>query len=278
MLIGTFLGASFLVTGIGAWYLIKGTHQEFARKTFSMGLGVIAILIPLQLFVGDSLAVFMGGHQPAKLQAIEGNWGSTNTGYNIIVVPDQENQRNTVQIAIPCLGSAIVGDWSCSSPTPGLAETAPDQQPPMVFTFWAFRVMFFIAIGIFAITAIGIVLRLRGKLYSTRWFHWLALSTIPAGILAVIGGWITSETGRQPWVVYGQLLTSDAVSPLSPYVVLGSLIAFAVIYTILLSLYVYYIVRLVRAGPDDPEATATAPERSPSRPGREASSPEASVR
>jgi cytochrome d ubiquinol oxidase subunit I len=116
-------------------------------------------------------------------------------------------------------------------------------------------------VAIFVLTAIGTLLRLRGRLYSARWFHWLALLMLPSGVVAIIAGWVTAETGRQPWVVYGQLLTSNAVSPLNPYVVLGSLLAFVGTYATLLAIYVYYVVRLVRFGPDDPEATSIAPRR-----------------
>jgi cytochrome bd ubiquinol oxidase subunit I len=261
MLIGVLLAASLLVTGVGAWYLIRGTHRDFARRTFSLGLGVISILIPIQLFVGDSVARFMIVNQPSKIEAMEGNWNSTNTGWNVFVIPDQQDQRNLVQVSIPCYGSILAGDWSCQTPVPGLKNTPPERQPPMVFTFWGFRTMFYMAAAIFVLTATGTLLRLRGRLYSTKWFHWLALLLLPSGVLAIIAGWVTAETGRQPWVVYGQLLTSNAVSPLSPYLVLGSLLAFVGTYAALLSIYIYYVVRLVRAGPDDPEATSIAPRR-----------------
>jgi cytochrome d ubiquinol oxidase subunit I len=86
----------------------------------------------------------------------------------------------------------------------------------MVFPFWGFRLMFYPSIMMFTVLASSIVLRLRGRLYSARWFHDFALWMTPAGILAIIGGWITAETGRQPWVVFGQERTADAVSPLNP--------------------------------------------------------------
>jgi cytochrome d ubiquinol oxidase subunit I len=202
----------------------------------------------------------MAVNQPPKIEAMEGNWNSTNTGWNVFVIPDQQAERNLVQVAIPCYGSIVdFRDWTCSTPTPGLKNTPPDTQPPMVFVFWGFRVMVFLAFAMLGITIMGIRLRLHGRLYSARWFHWLSLLILPSGILAVIAGWVTAETGRQPWVVYGQLLTADAVSPLNPYVVLGSLLAFVATYATLLAIYVYYVVRLTRLGPDDPEATSIGP-------------------
>lgn len=260
VLLGVLISASLLITGVAAWYLLKRQHLEFARRTFSLGLGIISILIPLQLYMGDTVALAMGGFQPGKIQALEGNWDSNNTGYNLLIIPDQSGQRNIVQIGIPGLGSIILNrDFTLTKTFPGLRQTPVDQQPPMVYVFYGFRVMFYLAIMMFTVTAAGVLLRLRGRLYTTRWFHWLTLIMAPAGVLAVVGGWVTAETGRQPYVVYGQLLTSKAVSPLNPAVVLSSLILFVIIYLVLLTLYITYLVRTIRTGPVEtfPEAVAT---------------------
>lgn len=252
ILIGVFISASFLVTGTAAWYLIKRQHLEFARRTFSLGLGIISILIPLQIGVGDLLAKAMGGFQPAKSLAIQGNWDNTNTGYNLFIIPDQENQRNLVQIAFPGMGSIIVErDFTLKKPVPGMSKIPRDLQPPMVFVFYGFRVMFFLAIIMFFTIGIAALLRLRGQLYTSRWFHWLLLILLPAGTLAVIGGWVTAETGRQPFVVYGKLLTTDAVSPLNGPVVLTSLTLFSLTYIALLTIYIAYFVRTVARGPEE---------------------------
>lgn len=256
MLVGVLLSAAFLVTGTAAYYLLRGVHLPFARRTFSVGLGIISLLIPVQLYLGDSLAFFMGNEQPPKLEAFEGNWTSGNTGYNLLVIPDQAQQRNLLQIDLPCLGSIIAEDWTCQTPLPGLAETPPDLQPPMLFTFYGFRLMFYAAILMFTVTAIGVVLRLRGRLYTTRWFHRLVFWMLPAGVLAIIGGWVTSETGRQPWVVYGQLRTADAVSPLAPGAVVASLTLFLLTYAALLTLYIFYVARAIRRGPGEEAAPA----------------------
>ena len=259
LLLGVLLAASFVVTGTAAWYLLKRRHLEFARLTFSLGLGVISILIPLQLWMGDTLAGQVLDFQPPKLIAFEGNWDSTNTGYNLFIIPDQEGQRNLVQIGIPCLGSLIVRrDFTCSEPVPGLKLVPPALQPPMVFAFYGFHLMFYISMLIFAVTACGILLRLRGRLYTARWFHRFVLFMFPAGIVAVICGWIAAETGRQPYVVYGQLTTAAAVSPLAPGVVVASLTAFVLIYLTLLTLYIVYLVRTIRRGPEDVPQLAPA--------------------
>ena len=111
--------------------------------------------------------------------------------------------------------------------------------------------------------AASIVLRLRGRLYTARWFHRLVLWTTPAGILAIIGGWILAETGRQPWVVWGQMRTVDAVSPLSAAVVVATAAIFICLYVGLLAIWIAYYVRTVERGPV--EAAVGTPARDKSR-------------
>lgn len=251
MLIGVLLSAAFLVTGIGAWYLLRRRHLEFSRRTFSIGLGVISILIPLQLFVGDSLAFAMESYQPPKMLAAEGNWNSTNTGDYLFIITDQQDQRNIVEIGVPFMGSIIWNhDFTLTKPVPGLQTVPPPLQPPMVSVFYGFHLMVYLAILMFFVGFLSLLLRLRGRLYTTRWFQWLALVMTPAGLVAIIGGWVTAETGRQPWVVYGKLATSSAVSPLSPGLVVASLIGFIATYVGLLTIYLVYLVRTVRRGPE----------------------------
>jgi cytochrome d ubiquinol oxidase subunit I len=187
--------------------------------------------------------------QPSKVQALEGNFTSTNTGWNVFVIPDQVNQRNVVQISIPCLGSVFYQDLTCQAPTPGLSQTPIDEQPQLAFPFWGFRIMFYLATVMFVVMAASIVLRLRGRLYTARWFHRLVLWTTPSGILAIIGGWILAETGRQPWVVWEQLRTADAVSPLSAPVVVATAAIFICLYVALLAIWIACYVPTVQGGP-----------------------------
>jgi cytochrome d ubiquinol oxidase subunit I len=102
-----------------------------------------------------------------------------------------------------------------------------------------------------AVAMAGVILRLRGRLYSTGWFHKLLLWMIPSGFLAIWGGWVLAETGRQPWLVYGKLLTAAAVSPLKTWPVIISLTAFVLLYVGLLGTYIWYVARAVREGPGD---------------------------
>src|SRR5215217_3505376 len=254
MLVGALIAAAWFISGISAWYLLKRRHLPIARRGVSVALGVLSVLVPLQIFVGDDVAGgYVAKYKLPQLEAMEGNWSSTNTGENMIVIPDQGAAKNEWQVTIPGLGSAIGGkDWSGHTATPGLDLTPKRLRPMMLPTFYAFRAMWWPTVLMTAVILGGIVLRLRDRLYSARWFHKLLVGLVPIGFVAIWAGWVLAETGRQPWLVYGQLPTAAAVSPLKPWAVLTSLTVFVVLYVALLATYVWYVVRAVREGPGDP--------------------------
>jgi cytochrome d ubiquinol oxidase subunit I len=258
MLLAVLISGAIFIAGISAYYLIKNRAHGFARRSLSIALGVAALLLPVQLLVGDGVAGNVDvPYQLSKLEAIEGNWQNGNTGWVIFAIPDQAAARNIVQISVPWLGSAIAKDPTGKTATPGLDNTPVADRPDMAATFWGFRAMFFASLFMFATAFLGVVLRLRGRLWESRRFHKFVLWTTPVGILAILGGWITSEAGRQPWVVFGLLRTSAAVSKLAPGTVLFSVIGFSLIYLVLLVAYIVYIVHTVKIGPerDDPRLT-----------------------
>ncbi len=125
MVAAVLISASFFVAGIGAYYLVKGRTLPFARRSVSIALGVAAMLLPVQVFLGDSVANHELPYQPSKAEAVEGNWNNVNTGWVIFAIPDQQAQRNIAQVSIPCLGSAFYRDLSCKTPTAGLLRTLP---------------------------------------------------------------------------------------------------------------------------------------------------------
>jgi cytochrome bd ubiquinol oxidase subunit I len=251
MLLAVLIAAAWLIAGVAAYYLIKGRVPQFARRTFSLALGVLFLLLPVQLDVGDHVAGdVVGKYQLPKLEAMEGNWNSRNTGYNVFVIPDMGEQRDKVQITIPLLGSYISKDLSGHTPLPGLSSTPPGDRPNMWTTFFGFRTMFYSSMVMFFAAMTGVVLRLRRRLFTARWFHKLVLAMTPIGVIAIIGGWVTAETGRQPWVVYGHLRTSAAVSHLATPSLLFSFAGFLAIYLFMLTAYIVYVVRTVRQGPE----------------------------
>jgi cytochrome d ubiquinol oxidase subunit I len=263
MVLAVLISASFFVAGIGAYYLVKGREPQVARRSVSIALGVAAILLPVQIFVGDHTAGAVLPHQLSKLEALEGNWANGNTGFVLFAIPDQQAQRNIAELDIPCLGSALNKDLTCDTAIPGLDLTAKADQPDMAAVFWGFRVMFLGGLLMFGITFYATILRLRDKLWTSRRFHRFLMWTTPVGILAVLGGWTTAETGRQPWVVYGQLRTADAVSHLAPGEVVFSALGFALLYLAMLAAYIGYIIHTMRIGPERDRPPAPHPDSDP---------------
>ncbi|TPK78116.1 cytochrome ubiquinol oxidase subunit I [Mesorhizobium sp. B2-4-17] len=260
MLTAAWITGSFAVAGIGAWYLLHGRHEAFARRTVSMGTGFAVVLIGVQVFLGDILYGQMLQHQPAKMQAAEGFWDKQSpspAAYNWIIIPDQKNQRNLLQIGTPWLGSIWL-THSLTGRVEGLSNTPPDQQPYMGLVFYGFRVMYGLAIVMFTVGIAGLWLRWRRRLFTTRWFLWVLVWMTPSGVLATLGGWYLAETGRQPWVIYGLLRTVDAVSPVPAGILLTTLIAFACVYALFLGAFLIFAARLVAKGPADAPAHAEA--------------------
>jgi cytochrome d ubiquinol oxidase subunit I len=259
MLVAVLISASFFVAGIGAYYLVKGREVRFARRSVSVALGVAAILLPVQMFVGDHVASTVFPLQAAKGAADEGNWTSGNTGYVIFAIPDQQAQRNIVQVSIPCLGSAFYGDLSCQTKIPGLDLIPKADQPNMAAVFWGFRAMWYAALLMFGAAFYATILRFRRKLWTSRRFHRFLLWLSPVGILAILGGWVIAETGRQPWIVFGLLRTSTTVSQLAPGEILFSVLGFSLLYLVMFVAYVAYIVHAVRIGPERDRVLSAEP-------------------
>jgi cytochrome d ubiquinol oxidase subunit I len=260
MLTAAYITGSFLVAGVGAWYLLRGEHVLFGRRTVSMGTAFATILIATQVFLGDILYGKMVQLQPAKMQAAEGFWDKQSESpapYYWIIVPDQEHQRNRFALGIPVLGSIWL-THSLDGRVDGLKNTPVDRQPQMGWVFYGFRVMYGIAIVMFGVAVASLWLRWQGRLFANRWFLRTLVAMTPSGIVATLGGWYLAETGRQPWVIYGILRTLDAVSPVPADALLSSLIAFICIYALFLTAFVLFALRMIRRGPQGAPAQAEA--------------------
>jgi cytochrome bd ubiquinol oxidase subunit I len=265
MLVGVLLTAAWFIAGISAWYFVKGRHLPVARRGLSVALGVLVVALPLQMFLGDTAAgTYVAKYKLPELIAMEGNWNSNNTGENIIIVPKPSAEKNSWQVTIPWMGSAIAKDWSGKTPTPGIKTVPKALRPPLLPVFYGFHAMWVPTLLMMWAVVTSIALRLRGRLYTARWFHKLLVWMTPIGFLGIWGGWVTAETGRQPWIVYGKLLTAQAVSPLKPVPVLVSLILFIAFYLTLFGVFARYVVRAVREGPGDgPLVEPAAPSLQP---------------
>lgn len=253
--IAAYLTTALAVGGVGAWHLLRDRANPHARKMFSMAMWMAALVAPVQIFVGDLHGLNTLEHQPAKVMAMEGHYTSHPSGAPLILfgLPSDEDQRVHYALEIPKASSLIL-KHDPDAPLAGLDTIPADERPPVPLVFWAFRVM--VAIG-FAMLGLGLwslVARARGRLYDWRWLHRAALVMGPSGFVAVIAGWITTEVGRQPWVVYGLLRTADAASPLDAPAVGASLLAFVVVYFAVFGVGTWYVLRLMKASPrpDEP--------------------------
>lgn len=260
MLMAAYLTASFLIAGIGAWYLLQGKHLAFARKTVALGTAFATILIAVQVFLGDILYGTMLHYQPSKMQAAEGFWGKQSQSpapYYWIIVPDQRNQRNRIAIGMPWLGSIWL-THSLHGRVEGLSNTPRDRQPNMGMVFYSFRIMYGIAILMFTVGIASIWHRVRGTLFSSRPFLLLLVWMTPCGVIATLGGWYVAETGRQPWVIYGMLRTADAVSPVPGHAFMSTLVAFVCAYSLFMAAFLYFTFRIIRRGPIEVSVHAEA--------------------
>jgi cytochrome d ubiquinol oxidase subunit I len=270
MVTAAYLTASFMVAGVGAWYLLRGKHQHFARRTVALGTAFASVLIAGQVFIGDIVYGTMLKYQPSKMQAAEGFWEKNSQSpapYYWIIIPDQNNQRNRFALGIPYLGSIWL-THSLDGRVEGLKNTPRDSQPIMGMVFYAFRIMYGLAIVMFAVGVASLWLRLRGRLFSSRWFLWMLVFMTPSGIIATLAGWYVAETGRQPWVIYGILRTVDAMSPVPAQALLSSLIAFVCVYAVFIIVFLTFTFRIIRRGPAEapPHAEASGSLKNAFRP------------
>jgi cytochrome d ubiquinol oxidase subunit I len=249
MLTAAYLTTAFVVLAVGARYLVAGRHEADGRTMVRMAIGMIAVLAPLQLFIGDQHGLNTLAHQPMKIAAIEGHWDGSKPGdLELFAWPDEKNEINRFSVAIP-RGASLILRHDPNGLFPGLKSVPPDQRPPVKPVFFAFRIMVGIGLTMIAIGLFGAFLWWRGRLTTTRWYLQIAQYGWWLGFVAVLCGWITTEVGRQPWVAYGILRTADAISPVSAASVLTSLILFVVVYAIVFTMGIYYINRLIARGP-----------------------------
>jgi cytochrome bd ubiquinol oxidase subunit I len=256
MLNASFLTAGFVVLAVGARHLLANRHVEEAQTMVRMGVGLAVILAPLQLFLGDQHGLNTLAHQPIKVAAMEAHWDGSKPGdFHIFAWPDDKAERNWFEISIP-RGASLVLTHDPNGLFPGLTSVPPSERPPVAPVFFAFRIM--LAIGFFMIAAAlyGAWLMWRGSLFTTRWYLKIAAHTWWTGFVAVIAGWVVTETGRQPWLVQGILRTADAVSPVPAASVATTLALFVVVYGVVFSFGIYYINRLIAKGPQDHAPTA----------------------
>ena len=251
MALASFLTAGFVVVGISAWHLRRGVSVTASRKALGMTFVFLAFVAPAQLFVGDLHGLNTLEHQPVKVAAMEGNW-ETRQGVPLLLfaVPDSKNERNRLEIGIPKLASLIL-THDMDGEVPGLMDWPAEERPPVGIVFWSFRIMVGIGMLMIAVALTGLVLRIRGRLHTARHFLRLCSWMIPLPFIAVLAGWITTEVGRQPWIIYGQMTLAEGLTPsLTGGMALFTLIGYLLVYAGVFVAGVYYLSRVMRKGPE----------------------------
>ena len=257
-----FLTTGFVVIGVACYHLRKGQFVAESRKMLSMTLWLVTVLAPLQVFLGDRHGLNTLQYQPIKVAAMEGNW-HRQAGAPLLLFawPDQAAAENRYEIGIPGLASLVLRH-DMNGEIPGLTEVPPEDRPPVAVVFWAFRIMVGVGLAMLGLVAVGLWLRARRTLFTTAWFQRLCLWASPIGFVAVLAGWTVTETGRQPWVIYGLLRTRDAVSPsLTGFDVALSLAIYVVVYLFVFGFGLILLLRLMRTIPiehDGPAPEASA--------------------
>jgi cytochrome d ubiquinol oxidase subunit I len=261
--IAAYLTTALTVGGVSAWHLLRDRADRHARLMFSMAMWMATLVAPLQLIAGDQQGLNTLAHQPAKVLAMEGHFTSHPHGAPLILVgfPSQTEGRVKAAIEIPRLGSLIL-KHDINAPVAGL-ETFPRRDwPPVAIVFWSFRIMVGLGVLMILLGLTSLAARGFGRLYDWRLLHWFALAMSPAGYVAVIAGWVTTEVGRQPWTVYGLLRTADSLSPIAAPAIATSLAAFAIVYFIVFAAGFAYLLRLMARAPAAADSGApTAPIR-----------------
>lgn len=244
-----YLATGFTVIGVGAYHLRRGRFVEESKTMIAMGVLLASVLVPLQLVIGDLHGVNTLAHQPQKLAAIEGIW-ETRAGQPAVIfaIPDETAERNRAELAIPKLASLYL-THSFEGVVRGLKDFARADRPPVLPVFFSFRIMVGMWVIMLLLTLWAWWLAWRGRLYDTPAYLRAATWAIPVGYIAVTAGWVTTEVGRQPFVVYGHLRTAEAVSPnLTGGDVLASLLIYIAVYIVVFGVGAYYLVKLGQGG------------------------------
>jgi cytochrome d ubiquinol oxidase subunit I len=255
MTLAAFLATALFVGASGAWHLLRGRSTPTVRAMFSMAMWMLLITAPIQIAAGDAHGLNTLRHQPAKIAALEGHWQNTageSLPLILVGVPDMKAERTRYALEVPYLGSLVL-THQLHGQIPGLKETSPEDRPKATIIFFTFRLMVGLGVLMLLLGLWGLWLRVRRRLYDTRIFLRFATAMGPAGLIALLAGWMTTEIGRQPWVVYGVLRTRDAVSSHSVLALSTTLSIFVVMYFAVFGTGVSYMLKLVAKGPREGE-------------------------
>jgi len=249
MVLAAFISTAMVVGGVSAVYLLKGRFVDRAGVMLKLALAFLAIVIPIQIVIGDMAGLKVREYQPAKLAAIEARW-ETESGVPLALFawPDEQAETNRYALEVPRLGSLIL-THSWDGEVKGLKDFPRDERPPVKIPFFSFRVMVGLGLLMLALALLGLWRWKRGSLLRDRWYLKAWVVMIPSGFIALLTGWWVAEVGRQPWVVQGLMRTSQAATVLPASSVLASLVTFVVVYLGIFGAGIWYLFKLFRDGP-----------------------------
>jgi cytochrome d ubiquinol oxidase subunit I len=255
-LLASTLTASFLIAGLSAWQLLRGTSNGGTQRALRTAVVAAAIAIPLQIVAGDMHGLNTLEHQPAKIAAIEGIWHTEKSApLTLFGWPNEKEGRTDFAIQVPKMASLILAH-DIDAELKGLNEF-PNAHPPVAPVFWSFRVMVGMGMLMLAVSWWAAWTLWRKRALS-RWQLRLLAGMTFSGWVATIAGWCVTEIGRQPFLVYGQLRTADLVAQHAPGLVLTTLLAYLAVYLFLLSAYVLVLMYMAEhpamPTPDTPQS------------------------
>jgi cytochrome d ubiquinol oxidase subunit I len=266
--LAAFLSVALVVGATGAYHLLRDGRRgrpstEAVRVMFSMAMGMILVAAPLQMIAGDTQGLNTLKYQPAKIAAIEGDWTTRGRAPEILFgIPNMQTEHTDYAVEVPLLGSLIL-THSLDGRIPGLKDFPREDRPDSPVVFFAFRIMVGLGVLMLTLGLFGLLLRLRGSLYENVWLQRFAVAMAPAGFIALLCGWVTTEVGRQPYTVYGVLRTADSVSPIALPGIATSMAVFVVVYFIVFGAGLVILLRMMGAEPHYGEAGPDA--RDPTR-------------
>jgi len=251
MLLASYLTGAFCVAATGAWYVLRREYHAESRIMLRMGLGLAAVLIPVQLFFGHLCGEYVNTYQPSKMAAIEARWNDEKPASEVLIGwPDVENRRNLYAITLPPPFGSLIDSDSLTAGETGLNSIPRENWPPVLIPFFGFRIMVGCGVVMLGLAWLGSYLSLKHRLERNRFLLWLTFLSFPLPFIAIVTGWFTAEVGRQPWVVYGVLRTADAMTPfLTTRAATISLVIFCAVYAFIFSFGTFYVYRLIRTGP-----------------------------
>ncbi len=252
VLSGAWLAGAFLVISVSAYYILKNKHLEFAKSSLKIGLVFAMFASLFQLYTGHASAVGVSENQPAKLAAMEAHYDSSAVApLYLFGWVNKDKQEVNFGVKIPGMLSYLVsGDFNHM--ITGLNSFKPEDRPPVNIVFQTYHLMVAIGFALIAISLLGLILWWRGGLFNHKWLLWIFVISVLGPQIANQVGWITAEVGRQPWIVYGLLRTSEALSKaVEANQIVFSLVLFSIVYLLLFILFIFLLDQKIKHGPED---------------------------